>query len=87
MTTSFFRFLSQTLSANNGDPSSTRVALLLVVLTLCLFVFTVSVVTLLHGTVPEIPPGTGLFLGGLITVMATLKGAQNKEENKKEEPK
>jgi hypothetical protein len=37
-------------------------------------------ITVTSGEVPEVPNGTGLFLGGLVAVIASLKGVQNKQE-------
>jgi len=79
---SALRFVAKSLSAKNGDPSSTRLALMLVVLTLCAFVWALIFVSVRTGTIPDIPGGTGLFLGGLLGIVAALKGVQGKTESK-----
>jgi hypothetical protein len=73
-------FLQRILSARNGDLSSTRLCLLGVTATLCAFVWAIILCSLKTGTIPDVPAGTGLFLGGLIAVIASLKGVQNKQE-------
>jgi len=77
-------FLQRILAAKNGDLSSTRLCLLGVTGTLCAFVWALIFCSLKTGTIPDVPAGTGLFLGGLIGVIAALKGVQNKQENEEE---
>ena len=79
---SALHFVARTLSAKNGDPSSTRMALMLVVLTLCAFVWAIIFVSIRTSQIPDIPGGTGLFLGGLLGIVAALKGVQGKTESK-----
>jgi hypothetical protein len=74
------KFFERILAAKNGDLSSTRLCLLSVTAALCLFVFALVYITVTSGEVPEVPNGTGLFLGGLVAVIASLKGVQNKQE-------
>lgn len=73
-------FLEKILSPKEGSLSSTRLCLLLVTLALCLFVLAIIFTTLKTGTIPDVPGGTGLFLGGLVGVIAALKGVQTKQE-------
>jgi hydrogenase-4 membrane subunit HyfE len=77
-------FITKILAAKNGDLSSTRLCLIGVTSTLCAFVWAIIVSSLRTGTIPDVPAGTGLFLGGLIAVIASLKGVQNKQENEEE---
>jgi len=74
-------FFQKILAAKNGDLSSTRLCLLAVTATLCAFVWAIILCSLRTGTIPDVPAGTGLFLGGLVAVIASLKGVQNKQEN------
>jgi hypothetical protein len=77
-------FITKILAAKNGDLSSTRLCLIGVTGTLCAFVWAIIISILRTGTIPDVPAGTGLFLGGLIAVIASLKGVQNKQENEEE---
>lgn len=73
-------FLEKILTPGKGTLSSTRLCLLAVTAALCLFVLAIVFSTLKTGTVPDVPGGTGLFLGGLVGVIAALKGVQTKQE-------
>lgn len=73
-------FWRRVLAARSGDLSSTRLCLLAVTFTLCALVWALIFATVRTGSVPDVPAGTGLFLGALIGVVATLKGVQNKDE-------
>ena len=77
-------FITKILAAKNGDLSSTRLCLLGVTVTLCAFVWAIILCSVKTGTIPDVPAGTGLFLGGLIAVIASLKGVQNRQENEEE---
>lgn len=78
-------FFQRVLASKNGDLSSTRLCLLGVTGSLCAFVWAVIVATVRTGTIPDVPAGTGLFLGGLIGVLAALKGVQNGQEKTEKE--
>jgi uncharacterized membrane protein YbhN (UPF0104 family) len=81
---SFFHFLARTLSAKNGDPSSTRLIFLGVAVSVCSVALAVTYVTVVDKKVPEIPGGTGAFLAALLAVLSVLKGVQSKGEGKEQ---
>jgi len=78
-------FFHSILRAKNGDLSCTRLIVLGVGVTLCAFVWGIIILTVISGTVPDIPAGTGAFLTGLLGIVAILKGVQNSQEKKEGE--
>ena len=80
-------FFLRALSARNGTPSSTRVFLFAIITTLLALVWAIILKFALTGVIADIPIGTGAFLGGLLTVIAGLKGWQDQKETQREEPK
>lgn len=73
-------FILAALSSKAGNPSSTRLFLLAIVVTLLALVWAILFQFLRTGVIADIPIGTGAFLAGLLTVIATLKGWQDQKE-------
>jgi len=76
------KFLREMLSEGGSTPSTTRVLLLVVVLTCCLPVLAWTYVFLRAWTSPDLPGGVIGACTGLAAILATLKGFEKTQQAK-----
>jgi len=70
-------FFARAFSDDKGTPSSTRLEIGLLVLTYCLFILALIIVTLRTQRVPEVPASVITFLGMVQVILSYLKSRKD----------